>query len=514
LKLLIAAALCAAAAPAAADPLPKPEAIALPEERPLLDRFLQALGRPATATEARVAFDALLADLPQPTPFRGLVQFFRAAALGAEDRQRDAEDAVAESIRLLPQYSAPLLLASQLSAFNDRADMGSDYLIRASRIDPSIVSQLGDYEVGNILRRLGEANDRKRTLALSERLLEIGWNRGSYRTVSSMAMNVIEARVDRGDAAGAAALVPKIVSPDSFARLMTEKKFDPLAAAVEAWAGRSLEKQGPIFLDQAQAEWEASNDFEAGLGYARALASAGHDRTLVATFLPLFHRPMDPEQFQLLFIAVPVANALARQGRWDEALGVFDKALATWPEGETANALNLTANRGRLLFFRGDFAGALAQLDKDLANAAKWGGQVNIQALTTMHLYRACALEQLGRRPDAVTSSAIVTGRKAADPTGFAYLQLCRDDPGFARAALMQALGEPETRDQVIAWIQPTDEETFDSPFARTMAEKKRQLKADEALIAAVAKYGRILPRPINASAPPEEAPTSASAGL
>ena len=513
LKFLIAAALCAAAAPAAADPLPKPEAIALPEERALLERFLQALGRPATATEARLGFDALLADLPQPTRFRGLVQFFRASALAAENRPRDAEDAIAESIRLLPQYSAPLFVASQISAFNDRADLGSDYLIRASRIDPPILNQLGDYELGNILRRLGEANDRKRALALSERLLEIGWNRGSYRTVSSMAMNVIEARIDRGDAAGAARLVPKIVSPSSFARLMTETKFRPLAAAVEGWAGPNLEKQWPIFLDQARAEWEASNDFEAGRAYADALASAGHDRTLIATFLPLFHRQIEPKQFQLLFIAVPVANALARQGRWEEAFEVFDKALVAWPEGETANALNLTANRARLQFFKGDFEAAVAQLDKDIASAAKWGGQVNSGALATMHLYRACALEQLGRRAEAVTSSAIVTTRKAANPTGFAYLQLCRDDPAFARAALMQALEDPEARDQVIAWMQPTNEETYDSPFARTMAGRARQLKADAALVAAVGKYGRILPRPINATAPPEKAPASA-AGL
>lgn len=507
---LLAAYLSLMAAPAAADPLPKPEMIALPEERALLDPLLRALGEPKSATEALLAFDALLARLPSPTRFRGLVQFFRGSALAAEEREREAMDAIAESIRLLPEYSAPLLVASQISAFDDRPDLGTDYLLRASRLDPIIVNELGDYEIGNMLTRLGEINDRKRALALSERLLEIGWNKGSYRTISSMAMNLLEARIDSGNVAGAAALVPKILSPWSFAQLMTRKKFEPLRPAVEAWAGPRIEKQWPIFLEQARAEWEASNDLEAGNSYAAALASAGHDRTLIATFMPLFQRPIDAQQFQLIFIAAPLASALARSGRWDEALGLFDTALAAWPEGESANALNLTGNRGRLLFFKGDFTAALARLDKSIADAAKWGGEVNSGAVAAMHLYRACALEQLGRRDEAVTSSAIVASQKAARPASFVYLQLCRGDQGFARAALLQALEDPETRDQVIDWVQPSDHVSYDSPFARTMAERERQLKADETLVAAVRKYGRILPHPINASAPPEKAPAAA----
>ena len=512
LYFLIAALLVAVAAPAAADPLPRAEKIALPEEQALLDRFLQALGQPANPAEARRAFDALLAGLPRPTAFRGLVQFFRSQALAAENRPRDASDAITESIRLLPGYSAPLFVASQMSAFSDRPDQATDLLLRASRIDPHMVNQLGDYELGNMLGRLGEANDKKRALALSERLLEIGWNKGSYRTISSMAMNVLEARIDQGNVSGAAALVPKIVSPASFARLLTEKKFEPIKASAEAWAGSRLEKQWPIFLDQARAEWEASKDLEAGQAYARALTSTGYDETLIATFKPLFEGSIDPKQFQLMFIAAPLADAQARRGRWNEAIGIFDKALVTWPEGSSANALNLSANRARLLFYKGDHEAALAQLDKDIANAARWGGQVNAGALAAMHLYRACALEQLGRRDEAVTSSAIVTSRKAVNPTGFAFLQLCRDDPGFARAALLQALENADTRDQVIAWMQPSDDETYDSEFARTMQARARQLRTDEMLLAAARKYGRILPEPINASAPPEKVPAPSAA--
>jgi tetratricopeptide (TPR) repeat protein len=327
-----------------------------------------------------------------------------------------------------------------------------------------------------------------------------------------MAMKVIETRLKRGDIAGAAAMVPKIVSPFVFSQLLTEKEFYALRPAVEAWAGSRLEKQWEIYLEQARAEWEASNDLEAGVGYVRALGNAGHDRTLAATFLPLFDRPIDPNRDQdLVFIAPMVASALARLGRWDEAFRLFEKALVAWPEGSWANALNLTTNRARLLFYKGDFKAAVAQLEKDLDNAAKWSGQVHEGAIASMHLYRACALEQLGRGDEAASSSALVTGRKTVNPTRFAFLQLCRNDIGWARQTLLQALESEATRASVIAWMQPSNEETYASDFAKLMHARARQLRTDKELVAAVSKYGRILSEPINAAAPPEKSkPASA----
>jgi hypothetical protein len=121
-----------------------------------------------------------------------------------------------------------------------------------------------------------------------------------------------------------------------------------------------------------------------------------------------------------------------------------------------------------------------------------------------MHLYRACALEQLGHREDAASSSAVVASRKRVNPTGFAFLQLCRGDIGWAREALLQALEVEETRPHVIAWIQPSQEETYASDFAKLMQVRTRELRTDKALIAAVGKHGRILSEPINAAAPPE----------
>lgn len=502
---LIALPLILLAGPASAAPLPDPEKIALASERPLLGQLSKFITGVESAPATRLqSLDQLLAQLQQPTQLRGLVQFIRAVTLAEAERASDAREAVLESIRLLPENSAPLLLASQIYMYEDQPAQAADYLLRASRLDPRIVDSLDDYEVSGLIRRLGEWNDTPRIDAVSERLLEIGWSGGKLSTVSAMAMSALDARLDRGDVNGAAAMVPKVISPASFAQLLTQKRYEAIRPVAETWAGGGLEKQWRILLEESRSDWEASRDLEAGRRYAQALAQAGHDRTVIATFQPLFGRPIGTEQHDLMFIAPYVASALAREGRWNEAFEIFDKALQVWKPGEHANALNLSANRARLLYFKGDFQAAAAAFDRALVDARKWGGQVNSGALAAMHLYRACTLEQLGRAGDAITSAAFVTGRRAINPNDFVYLRLCANDIPGARRAMLDAIGDGATRAASLAQMQPSDERSFDSEFARTMKARREQLRADPELLAAARKHATILTRPINASAPAE----------
>jgi tetratricopeptide (TPR) repeat protein len=503
-----------ASAPAAAEPLPKPEAVALPDERPLLPELLAALSPGGDIAAAAARYDAVLAKLPRQTPLRGFVQFFRAQALMRPEsgRQPEALAAIEESIRLLPQHGAPLFVAAGFYAYGDEPGKAVDYLLRAARVDPPILHRLNDYEANNLLLRLGESNDRLRRVTLSERLLDIGWRGGRSGTTSAMAFEVLQARIDSGNVTGASAMLPRIVTPALLVRLLTEKKYEPLRAAAEDWAGPRLEKQWPIYLRQARSEWEASNDLEAGRTYAAALDAAGHDETLIGTFAPLFNKPIDPKrQPPLIFIASPVAGALARRGRWDEALAIYDSALKAWPAGEAALALNLSANRARTLVMRGDFAGGLAALDGVVADAAKWGGEVNHGALAAMHLYRACALAALGRSAEDVTSSATVAARRSVDPSAYIRLLICKNDLPAARKVMSDALADDELRNEVLPMFRPPAEKPYDSDYARTIAARFEKLRQDPSLRAAAAKHSRLLTEPLNAAAPPEELETSAS---
>jgi hypothetical protein len=230
---------------------------------------------------------------------------------------------------------------------------------------------------------------------------------------------------------------------------------------------------------------------------------------VVSTFSPVFREKIDPRDVELIFIVPRLASALARLGRWEEADKLFADTLLIWSPKQSANGLNLSANRAVYAFLKGDFAAAVTQMDAVIEDAKRWGGQVHGGALGAMHLHRACALEQLGRGAQDITSKGVVTLRRKIDPTDFAYLQLCRNDLAEARKALMEGLEAEETRSSVLAWIQPDEDRPVDSEFARMLRQRRNQLTADQQLLAAARKYGRVLDRPINSTAPAEQPPAS-----
>lgn len=498
---------------AGARPLPRPEAVARPDEKAVLASLkLVAIlpeGNPAAALEK---YDVALRALPRPTPLRGLVQLTRAQILDGLRRTDEARAAAAESIRLLPGTAEPLLIASVIDAYGENIGAAADFLLRASEADVGTANLIDDYEMNNILGRLTEAHDRARLAAVSARFLLTGWSLGRPATVSSMAINVIRARTEEGRVAEAAPFVHRIYDPDDLVPLYTERRYEPLWPAVEAWAGRRFEKLWPPYLDQSRRAWELNATLDTARAYSGALAAARHDRTAVATFLPLFDHDLDPERDDLLqFVSLYLASALARLGRWDEAYGLLDKGEHAWPMDKTASGVAFPANRGRLLYQQGRFAEAVAELDGALAGSARWGAEVNATAISSVNFYRACALEQLGRGKEDHSSSDVLTRERAVYPVRYAGWRLCADDLAGARQALLDGLRDPRTREAVIRELQPSREADFPSEMARTMHRRWLQLRTDRALVAAVGPYARILAEPANASAPPDNAAAAAS---
>jgi tetratricopeptide (TPR) repeat protein len=490
---------------AAAPPVPMPEAVATAQERSVLPRLRRIAESGESSAQAAAELKLLLKDLPRPTPLRGLVQYARAMSLlDADGPQDETPAAIEESIRLLPDYAGPLLVAANFYTYHGAPGRAADDLLRASRIDPAAANVVDDYFFSGLLRRLDELDETARLAALSERFLETGWTNGKPATFSMMALKVIEARADAGRAKDGAALVQRVVTPSSFVRLLTIKKFDPLREDVEAWAGKRLEKQWPIYLDQTRQAWTQNHDLEDGYAYLTALASAGHERAAVAAFLPLFDRPLDSERdFMMVFIGSRVADRLARLGRWDEAFRLFDRLQTIWPAKESALGLNISANRGRLLVQQGRFEAGIAALDGALADAARFGPEVNRDALREMHLNRACALEALGRASEEGRSATVV--EVAGDPAERATLALCRNDLPAARRAMIDGLAEALRRESVIAAMQPPGEPSYDSDYSRTLERRWQALRGDKEVLAALSQYGRVLPEPANAAAPPEE---------
>lgn len=502
IALTAAAASFLAAPPASAELLPRPDRLDAPE--PILREINEMMVSREPGSAARLArLDAMLAEIREPSPLRGTVQYFRAGHLRALGRIPEARGALEESIRLLPGYSGPLLFASLLEAFADRPAIAVDHLLRASEIDPQIVRRMPPYELDNILGRLDTADDPRRMSRLVERMIAIDWEGDDLTLRSRLASEAIVGRMAAGNVEGARALVPRLVAPHHLRGLLIDNRYRRIWGNIETWGGPRQERQWPIYLAELEARFEASNDLQAARRYATALRIANHHRTLARVLGPLLARPLDKQRdYDLLWVAPVLADALSRLGRWDEIEAMFANAARTWPLGADANAINVAGNRARYRLFAGDPTTALAGLDAVLANAPRHGGQVSREALATIHLYRACALHELGRGHEAVQSAASVLG--AGQPTLAASLHLCFDRPAAARAALIEGLSNETTRDDVLSYLQPLGVTAMQSDFGRRHHARSEALRRDPILLRAVSRYGRVLPYPASAGAPPE----------
>lgn len=503
---LVAASAVGSASHAQSRFLPEPQETALPHERPLFNDLIakMATGGADDLAANLKTLDEALGKLAEPTKLRGVVQMMRAGILLYQNENTQAIAAVEESIRLLPDYSGPLISAASVYAYSNRPGQGADYLLRASQKDPDTVRLVDDYEINNLMARLDAVRDEHRIQALSDRLIAIGWVGKGLGSGSGLARDAIKRRLRAGDLAGARALVAKLVVPAHSRSLLMTTAFQQVWPDIDRWAGPKLQLQWSIYLNEARERWTASKDVGAVRDYSAALLSAGHDETVIREILPLFDTADVHDDYDLIFVVAGVAGALAHEGRWKEANALFERAQKIWPLGSHANALNVTANHAGHLLVADRYKDALAKIDEAIADARKWGAEVNSDALAAMHHFRACALHGLGRDSEAGISIALA--QAVETPAAVAGLHLCMDNLKAARQALIDGLKTESQRESVIAFVQKSDDRVAPSAYSRKMRARSESLRGDASVLAEVAKYGRVLPYRLNDGAPPEDA--------
>jgi hypothetical protein len=445
-------------------------------------------------------FDEMLGRLKEPTKFRGSIQMYRALRLIFEKNDPQvATEAVEESIKLLPGYSAPLIAASVVYAYNDQPVIAADYVIRAAELDPETIRAMNGLEVDHIMRRLRFAREDAVVDKLSERLLDIGWHGLKFGDQSRLALDVMERRIRAGDVRGARALAPKIVVPSLSYDLLTRKEFEPLWADIEQSAGPRLEKQWSAYLTGTRQRWVASKSSDAVQEYVSALSAADQYDAVILDFYPLLMGELDSvKDAGLVYVAPQVASALARKGRWDDVDKLFDHVQAIWPLGSGPFALNISSNWAQNLLVAGKADHALMKMDGTIAEATRL--QVNPDALSLMHQVRACILHQMGRDKEAI--EARVSGLGGALPADAARAYLCTGDVAGARQALLDGLSDEERRSNVIGFVQPMSPLRIPGEYSAKQDAMLDQLHSDPEIIAEVQKYGRILPFRMNEAAP------------
>jgi tetratricopeptide (TPR) repeat protein len=496
--------LALASVPAMANPLPQPEQIALPRERLALQHLTAFISEPADSGVAQLAvLDRILTETSGASALRGLVQFIRASILMDNNRDSESATAIEESIRLLPSYSAPLIVAVSIEAYMGRPGEGGDYFLRAIALDAEAARGIEDHELNNLVERLHEQHDYQRIRLIAARLFAIGWHGDDLRLRSSLALELIRARMAEGDLAGMRAALPNLAYPPHARGLLISLAYRSLWPDIEAWTGPLQQGQWLSYLAETRARWQASHDRAQAEPYAQALAAAGYDRTLVREMLPLLMGPLDPNRdYELIWVVPSVATALSHLGRWDDADALFSHLLTVWRFGVDPNALNITANQARLLLYRGRNQEALDLIDRTIHDAEHWGGNVSRAPLAGMHFVRACAQHRLGGGAEAMGSAAIaVHGLLGTAISTY----LCLERPEAAQKLLIDALGRESLRDDVAELLQPDDSVRDPEALSRQLAAARETLRHDPAVLRALAAYARILPYSARAGAPAEE---------
>lgn len=487
---------------AAAEPLPPLDKIMTAEEKQLFtDAVVTQLESYGVGQVRKISvLNDMLARDPEPTQFRGYLQLLRAEMLLDASKNAEAIQAVDESVRLLPSYSAPLLEAFSVYTYSRRPGDGADFLLRASQIDPEAVKSVGDYDLNNLLYGLNANREAKRLEAVATKLLEIGWTGKQIDGRSKLAAYAIEGRVKEGDVAGARALIPELLLPSATYNLLADNRFRALWPALETWAGKRLERQWPIYLDEARARYVASGNTEHVIAYLSALDTAGLDDLIISDALPLFQRKIDPNSDQdLIVVTFTLGDALSRAGRWDDLRSMFAKAEEAWPLDLGPDTLNLFANHARFLLSADRPEESVTLMDQAIDRAKKWGVAVNSDAIASMYLYRACALHRLGRDADAGPS--ITAAMTLTDVDHLVTLNLCLGSEAGARNVLIKALQSENLRSAVIALLQLPSHPPCKSTFCTDMKQLRTKLRSDPAVLSELGKHGRILPFRVNETA-------------
>lgn len=474
--------------------LPLPNQIAEPDEQALIAPVFGEAIREAEANpnSALAKVDAAIASTTKPTPFRGLLLFVRANILMQLKRVEEAQRSVDESVTLLPRYLGPLGLGAQIYGYSDRPERAANYIQQALLIDPRSARMFSSDQIDSILRRLRNSNDRRTAGRLASALIENGWQEGDRSTKSTITRLAIQHYLDGDNIDAAKRLIPSVVSPEDSYKMLTQKSFDRLWPEIETWAGPKQSKQWSVYLVNVRNRWRASGRIDDGLDYASALADAGDDQTLVEQFLPALNSKLDPKvDYDAVFLAPKVGQALARLGRYDDALALYDKMQAIWPLDSMASALNFSLNRAVTLHWAGRHQESIDAFSASYEAAKRFGSEVNGDALANSKIVEGCALYKLGRKAEAADVALMVYGAPASHQ---ASLYFCMGQPEALKKLYLRDIRDENRRDVIIMALQPDISSWPKGSIKADLRAQERTFKMDADLVKAIERYGRILP--------------------
>ncbi|HEY2658193.1 MAG TPA: hypothetical protein VGI79_00620 [Caulobacteraceae bacterium] len=370
---------------------------------------------------------------------------------------------------------------------SDGQDAYACFLLLTRRRDP-LVGTFGSWQLSRFEQLVEQLpNAREAQLAIGRRMEWEDWQPAdAYDDASNVWLPYVEALVEQGDIAKAAAVAARITDPLILVAMQSDRRFDALVATnpslfdPDAAAQRRLDQakraseQYPNYLSPKIAIVRALDILDRR---AEALAIADDAARALAHESP--GRPAFPDADQARVIVDERSEDLLVLGRADEAIG----ALAVTAQRSGASYAVLSLGLALEKAGRGDEA--LNWLRGARMDNMSLQEQMNLVQVT------ACADAEAGDQAELRKQLDILGAHEAWSPRAIVEGLVCANQFDQAAIELERQLADPRQRLSALASLQVYASEAKPLAHTKLMEQRWVMLRARPDLQAAVAKVGR-----------------------
>lgn len=388
-----------------------------------------------------------------------------------------------------PEFALALAVAAE-----EYPTAASRIIKMAGSTDGEAIGKLDRQLLSQLSRELALAKNKEMRLRMFRALADSPhFERLSPPMRSSIARETITLDAESANFDRVKLLAGELRGPYPFLELLANKTLEPVWPELEEIAGPNLQKIADADVVQKETEFRANpTDREAFQFYAHALHFAGKFEQAIALVRTIDQRPkamLKATEDDLWAMNIE-AYALDSLGRPSEAEAVFDAMAALPFEGERKSWLvNFVINRAsRLVGF--------GQWQKGL-DASMLAHRITEQsgspyAKMLVRKARICALVNLNRKAEAASLLVEAYERREDGYASAARAYLCAGDDDKAAAIVLEALNNPDRRDDMAQDLQPRDFEIFYAP--ETLPDLRDRLRSRPEIDAAFNKIARDLP--------------------
>lgn len=381
----------------------------------------------------------------------------RAAALLGLKRDGEARNLIQRADELAPQSPGPARTLFFSTLLAQRFDFAADTIDKLLARYPDEVLDIDRDLISFFLRNEPKGQDKRnddRRVALAR----IGYGgdlRGDY--FAARGVNIL---LERGDTAGAMALLPRIDDPELIENMLIQKRYSALWPRLGELSGPHLTKVRASNVAAAEhALSEKPEDHELLQGYANALRDAGRidDAIALRSKLPETQADMGSADEQMGWAVNNVALAFAHARRIDEADRLFE-ALNHAQIKDGGWRVSMIINRLEVLVSSGRFDKAATLLVETEASAKNDGSDYARQLVRRLQY---CTLSRLGKKDEAakVRPAMLEHAKDAFEPTISGLL--CAGDTDEAERMALRALSDPT--------MDKADRSSFEEDFVHAL---------------------------------------------